>query len=132
MIRIGLVGYGYWGPNIARAAAELEGAQVAAIAGSRPVRGLPASSAQIDRVVRAVQAWARRVPWRAVCFQQGLAVHLMLRRRGVPSRMHYGVSQALEKGLGAHVWVGVGDRTVIGGEEAGRFACLATYPATTD
>ena len=105
-------------------------AQVAAIAGSRPVHGLPASPAEIDRVVRAVQAWARRVPWRAVCFQQGLAVHLMLRRRGVPSRMHYGVSQALDKGLGAHVWVSVGDRAVIGGEEAERFACLAIYPAT--
>lgn len=36
MIRIGLVGYGYWGPNIARAAAELEGAQVAAIADLSP------------------------------------------------------------------------------------------------
>ena len=41
---------------------------------------------------------------------------------------HYGVSQGLEKGVGAHVWVSVGDRIVIGGEEAGRFACLATYP----
>ena len=112
-------------------------AQVAAIAGSRPVRGAPASPAEIDRVVQAVEAWARRVPWRTVCFQQGLAAHLMLRRRGVASRMHYGVSQAVEKtpgdkGLGAHVWVSVGDRLVIGGEEAERFACLATYPATAD
>lgn len=112
-------------------------AHVAAIAGSRPVRGAPADTREIDRVVQAVQAWARRVPWRAVCFQQGLAVHLMLRRRGVRSRMHYGVSQTVEKtpgdkALGAHVWIGVGDRLVIGGEEAARFACLATYPATID
>ena len=107
-------------------------ARVAAIAGSRPVRGSPASPAEVDRVVQAVRAWARRVPWRAVCFQQGLAVHLMLRRRGVPSRMHYGVSQASDKGLGAHVWISVGDRPVIGGEEAERFACLAVYPATPD
>ena len=36
----------------------------------------------IRRVRSAVQAWGRRVPWKAVCFQRGLAVHWMLRRRG--------------------------------------------------
>lgn len=39
MIRIGVVGYGYWGPNIARAASELDNAQVGAIADfSAPAR----------------------------------------------------------------------------------------------
>lgn len=32
MIRIGLVGFGYWGPNLARNAAETDGAELAAIA----------------------------------------------------------------------------------------------------
>ncbi len=32
MIRIGLIGYGYWGPNLARAAAETDGATVEMIA----------------------------------------------------------------------------------------------------
>lgn len=39
MIRIGIVGYGYWGPNIARVVSELETAQIAAIADqSAPAR----------------------------------------------------------------------------------------------
>jgi hypothetical protein len=78
------------------------------------------------KVVWAVRAWARRVPWKAVCFQQGLAVHVMLRRRGIASHLHYGVSQA--DGLKAHVWVSVAERDVIGGDEAAGFTCLATYP----
>ena len=80
------------------------------------------------KIAWAVNAWARRVPWRAVCFQRGLAAHRMLRRRGYESVLHYGVAQEEAKGLSAHVWVSLDGRTVIGGEEAPRFACLATFP----
>jgi hypothetical protein len=76
----------------------------------------------------AVEAWARRVPWRAVCFQKGLALHWMLRRRGVESVLHYGVAQEAGATLKAHVWVTVAGVPVIGGEEAAGFACLATFP----
>jgi hypothetical protein len=75
-----------------------------------------------------VDAWARRVPWRTVCFQKGLALHFMLRRRGIASVLHYGVRQEAEAGLKAHVWVTVDGRFAIGGEEAPGFACLATFP----
>lgn len=81
-----------------------------------------------ERIARIVAAVARRVPWRTVCFQKGLACHWMLRRRGVASLLHYGVGRAEEERLSGHVWVSVGGRTVIGGEEAPRFSCLATFP----
>jgi predicted dehydrogenase len=32
MIGIGVIGYGYWGPNLARACAETEGCRLAAVA----------------------------------------------------------------------------------------------------
>jgi predicted dehydrogenase len=37
-IRVGVIGYGYWGPNIARNVAEADGLQLAAIADERPER----------------------------------------------------------------------------------------------
>jgi hypothetical protein len=80
----------------------------------------------------AVRVWADRVPWRAVCFQRGLAMHLMLRRRGIRSVLHYGVAQSADEGLRAHVWVDVGERTVLGGDEAPRFTRLASFPAERD
>jgi hypothetical protein len=43
--------------------------------------------------------------------------------------MHYGVAQSAAEGLRAHVWVSVGDRVVMGGEEAANFACVARFPA---
>ena len=82
----------------------------------------------VQRVAQAVNAWARRFPWKTVCFQKGLALHWMLRRRGVDSRLHYGVDHHAVKGLRAHVWVSVGGETVMGGEVADEFTCLATFP----
>lgn len=76
----------------------------------------------------AVAAAAPYLPWKIVCFQRGLALHVMLRRRGVPSLLHYGVAQTREKGLSAHVWVSQSGEIIIGGEEAPGFACLATFP----
>jgi hypothetical protein len=90
--------------------------------------GAPADAAFLRQARWAVAAWAKRVPWRAVCFQQGLALHAMLRRRGIPSVLHYGVAKDGEAGLRAHVWVTVDGRPVIGGEEAPAFACVATFP----
>ena len=104
--------------------------ELISLPGHRPQ---PADSSHRDRLVAecrwAVQAWADRVPWRAVCFQRGLALHLMLRRRGISSVLHYGVAQNGEAGLQAHVWIDVEERTVLGGEEASKFARVASFPA---
>ncbi|HEU0044530.1 lasso peptide biosynthesis B2 protein [Sphingomonas sp.] len=83
-----------------------------------------------DQVIWAIEAVARRMPWRTVCFQKGLALHLMLRRRGVPAMLHYGAGKDPEGALAAHVWISVDGQTVLGGDVADRFHCLATYPQT--
>jgi hypothetical protein len=84
--------------------------------------------AESRRVRWAVVASARRVPWRAMCFQQGLAAQFMLRRRGIPSVLSYGVALDKRRGLSAHVWVRDRNVDVIGGEIASRYAVLATFP----
>ena len=38
MIRIGVVGYGYWGPNVVRNFAETPGCQLVAVSDMRPER----------------------------------------------------------------------------------------------
>lgn len=100
-------------------------ASLGPLAGNRPgMRG-----AGVDELRWAVEAVSRRVPWRVVCFQKGLALHLMLRRRGTPSLLHYGVGKDKEGELAAHVWISVEGEIVMGGQVGGRFTCLATYPA---
>jgi hypothetical protein len=86
----------------------------------------------VRRIRWAIIAAAARVPWRALCFQQGLAAQLMLRRRGIPSVLYYGAAQNDRNGLYAHVWVRDGEFDVIGGEIADRFAILTTFPSNAD
>ena len=98
-----------------------------------PVRKLPPADDEARNLMRRQIRWAivtaaRRVPWRALCIQQGLAAQFMLRRRGIPSVLYYGA--ALHEGdLKAHVWVRDGNIDVIGGEAASRYALLARFPA---
>jgi hypothetical protein len=101
--------------------------RVAAAASSAGAGASVSDPATVRRVRGAIQGWARRVPWKAVCFQRGLALHWMLRRRGIPSVLLYGARREGD-GLAAHVWVDVEGETVIGGEEAPGFACLARFP----
>jgi hypothetical protein len=77
----------------------------------------------------AVEAAARRLPWRTLCIEKGLAAQRLLRTRGVNAVLHYGARHHPATGkLEAHVWVTVDGRPVIGGAEAPDFAPIATYP----
>lgn len=86
------------------------------------------SDVSAEDVRWAVEAAARKSRWRAVCFQQGLAVQWMLRRRGIDAMLHYGIALDSEGELESHVWVAAGDTVIIGGAEASRFKCVAKYP----
>ena len=86
-------------------------------------------SASGNDCVWAVEAAARRMPWRTVCIQQGIAAQRMLRRRGIDAVLHYGIANRPDQTkLEAHVWVTVDGKALIGGAEASGFAPVAAYP----
>jgi len=89
----------------------------------------PDRTHSIKRIRWAVSAVSRRVPWRALCFEQGLAAQIMLRRRGIPSTLYYGAASDAAAGLSAHVWVRDGATDVVGCEIASRYGVLAMFPA---
>lgn len=90
-----------------------------------------ASASTAGDIGWAVAAWGRRVPWRAVCFQQGLAAQIMLRRRAVAAALFYGARHDDAGKLVAHVWVRSGDVDVIGCEGADSYGLLAVFPPGT-
>lgn len=91
------------------------------------VNAAPLDQDGIARIAWAVGAAARRVPWRAVCFHEGIAVQRMLSRRAVAADLHYGVARGPDGGLPAHVWVSVQDQVVIGDEALSDYVRLATF-----
>lgn len=81
----------------------------------------------LARLRWAVQAAARRLPLRTMCFETALCLQAMLRRRGVPSTLHYGIRRGEAGSVSAHVWLSIGEEIVLGGEVAPQFACVATF-----
>lgn len=84
-------------------------------------------SRTLRRVEWSIGAVTRHAPLTFVCFPQSLAAYFMLRRRHIASTLFYGVTRE-DDCLKAHTWVKVGDRTVVGGEEAAAFTVLNTFP----
>lgn len=75
----------------------------------------------------AVTRAARYVPFRAVCLPQAIAAQKMLRRRGVASRMHFGVMRERETKLFTHAWLDAAGVEVTGNPVTNRFAEIACF-----
>jgi len=105
--------------------------RIAASARRVPDSGIGEDERQrrVAQVGWAVAACARRVPWRAKCFEQGLAAQWMLGRRRVPSSLHYGVAKDGDEELVAHVWLRSGQLDVLGCENSSDFTELARFPS---
>ena len=78
-------------------------------------------------VRQAVKRASTRLPWSIVCFPEALAAHWMLRRRGAPSQLHYGLKTSPAK-LSAHVWVTLAGETIVGEEHDDAHRRVATFP----
>lgn len=76
----------------------------------------------------AVTVAARHVPWRSDCFPQAIAAMIMLRRRGVSSRLHIGVTKGGRNGLHGHAWLCCGSVVVTGDGDLEHFSELYTVP----
>jgi Transglutaminase-like superfamily len=96
--------------------------------GAVPLRGGATQDSPAD-YVWAVEAASRRIPWRTMCIEKGLAVQRMLRRGGIDALLHYGARlDPKSHKLEAHVWVTVAGSAVIGGEEAVDYREIASFP----
>lgn len=83
-------------------------------------------------VARAVARAARYVPFRALCLQRAFAALLMLRRRGLPATVGFGLARRpAHRALQAHAWCRSGDLWVTGGAGAGRFSQIAVFTTKT-
>ena len=89
-------------------------------------RESPADRSTLREVRRAVLVVARYWPMSFVCFPQCLAAGEMLRRRGISSRLHYGVARDGDE-LVTHTWLEAGGELVIGGEVAGEYSRIESW-----
>ena len=99
------------------------------VAGRRDEQAEARERARAMRTARRVTGIVRKVtahaPFRAVCLPRAMAAQWMLRRRGVRSRLDFGVRRSEDDTLEFHAWLSVAGETVMGGREAGRYTGFA-------
>lgn len=77
-----------------------------------------------EHKVWAVQVASRYVP-RATCLAQALALHILLRRSGLQSRIRIGVAK--ETQFEAHAWVECQGKVVIGDSGVERYSPIVVW-----
>lgn len=93
----------------------------------------PNDQKQVIKLIRSsIAVAARRSPLRAFCFEQGLTAQIMLRQRGIPSTLYYGLKKRSDERIEAHVWVMAGEYPVCGERGADQFAVLTKIPSIDD
>lgn len=94
---------------------------------NRPPRQLNRfAQADVDWIAWAVDTMAVSRWVNAACLPRALAVYVMLRRRGILSRLSLGVALDRET-VTAHAWVEVGNKIVGGGAQGDRFTPIAHF-----
>lgn len=95
------------------------------VAHAAPTSAEDAATAKLVRW--AVTSAAPFMPFRSVCLQQAMAAHVMLKRRGISSVMHFGARSTSEKPIDAHAWLDAAGVKVTGypiPEDMGEIACF--------
>ena len=87
----------------------------------------PTAPPVVRRVTYIVRRVARRVPFPAVCLPRAMAAQWMLRRRGIPSRLFFGVRRDPDSALQFHAWLTVGGECVMGGAAVETYSSLPPF-----
>ncbi len=82
------------------------------------------SSPSSERIVWAISAVGRRVPFLSRCLVQAVATKILLTRWGHPALMRIGVSRDKNGGLEAHAWVESRGAVIMGAPAADNFVPL--------
>ncbi len=77
------------------------------------------------RVRWALSAVGRSLPLARNCLVRAVVAQVLLRRRGVPSKLMVGVARDRSHGLRAHAWLEGTTGAVVGGDQASEFTPLA-------
>ena len=103
----------------------------------RPMAESPATTSaperdQARRVGGAIMRCASHLGWARNCLAQALAGQLMLRRRGVPSTVYFGVALEGETELSAHAWLRCGEQIVTGRAGMERYKVISCFAPASD
>ncbi len=92
-----------------------------------PAVSVEADNALLQLVKLSIARASVKSPWRTKCFEQALAARMMLGKRGIASRIYFGVKKNDDSALSAHAWLQSGNITVTGWQKITEYTVVATF-----
>jgi hypothetical protein len=92
-----------------------------------PAEETETQRAAVTRIGWAVRELGKRLPWMSQCLVQAVAATWMLRRRGIPSTLYFGLAKDTGGELKAHAWVRSGTQVLTGAQGRHGFTMVATF-----
>jgi len=82
-----------------------------------------------NEVRSAIEAAARRTPWKCECLVKAIVARLMLVRRGLSGTLYFGMRNKddIQGEYEAHAWTRSGDLIVTGADQRKGYAVLSTF-----
>lgn len=82
----------------------------------------------VDMVSRYIKTFSYIVPWDSKCLAQAAAGKILMRKKGFPATVYFGVKKGTEnEKIEAHAWLRVGPKIVLGGEIADQFMVVNMF-----
>ena len=79
---------------------------------------------QIGEMGEKVGRWFR---WRNACLVNAIVAKLMLRRRGIPSKLFLGLAKDAQRNLKAHAWLTNGEYVITGGHHHTQYVVMTSF-----
>jgi hypothetical protein len=92
-----------------------------------PQQDDPAHGDTLCHIAWAIQAVGHRTPWRSKCLEQAIAGKMLLRARGIPNTLYFGVARDDGAGIEAHAWLRSGSHFLTGGAQRERFTVVSQF-----
>ena len=78
-------------------------------------------------VAKVLDGLENRTPWKNTCLVKALAARHMLKQRLINHKIHIGVAAKLNNQFGAHAWLSVGNKNILGGENLEGFHEISAF-----
>lgn len=79
------------------------------------------------QITRYIQKISNFTPWQSKCFVQALSAQFMLKNRGIPSTIYFGVAKDVKQQLLAHAWLRCGPEILTGSVEQPGFTPVVFF-----
>lgn len=86
-----------------------------------------AEECYIENISRFITNMSNIVPWDAKCLVQAAAGKRLMNHNRIQSTIYFGVKKNDEGTLEAHAWLRVGNKIILGGENAHEFVVVSSY-----